>query len=110
MPNLKLYLDETHLTEQRPRLAELMPELRGLLCKSFGVEPSACQLAVVPVLALPDQPTINAELNLMPRPDRTRDAVTAKAQELQRVIADATGLRIAVRVAMLDAETYVALK
>lgn len=110
MPNLKIYVDESRWPEARPGLAALLPELRALLCAALAVEPAACQLAVIPVLGLADQPAVNAELHLMPRPERTRAALTDVAERLRDRIGAATGLHAALRIAALDPETYLALK
>lgn len=110
MPNLKLFVDEAQYPAVQAPLAAQLPELRALLCAGFGVEAAACQLAVIPVLALADQPAINAELHLLPKPDRTRAVIETMAARLRDRIAAATGLPVAVRIATLDAATYVALK
>lgn len=110
MPNLKIFVDETQYPDLQHGLSALLPGLRDQLCAAFAVEPPACQLAVIPVLGLPDQPAINVELNILPRPERTRDAVTAAAARLRETIGAATGRHVAVRIALLDAQGYVALK
>lgn len=57
-----------------------------------------------------DLPRVNAELHILPRADRTRDRITEVAGELRVLLGKATGQHVAVRVALLDAATYVALK
>lgn len=110
MPNLKLFVDDTALAAQRPQLAAALPELRALLCAGLDVTPSACQLAVIAVMGLADQPAINAELHLLPRPERSRARREDLARRLRDHLAAATGLSVAVRIALLDGESYVALK
>lgn len=110
MPNLKIYVDEASYGALRPELAGRLADIRTLLCERLKVEPSACQLAVLPVLGLPDQPPVNAELLFLPRPERTAALVRATAEGLRGVLAEATGLPAAVRMAALDPETYLALK
>lgn len=110
MPNVKIYVDQTHLAQVQDRLVGLLPDLRDMLCTAFGVTVPACQFAVISVLGLPDQPPVNAELHILARPDRTRDAVLETAHAVRRMIGNATGLHVAVRVAGLDPATYVALK
>ncbi|MEH6772302.1 MAG: hypothetical protein V7668_00110 [Cereibacter changlensis] len=110
MPNVKLYIDDSRYAEARPRISALLPGLRDMLCARLEVDRAACQLAVLPVLALPDQPGINAELHVLPRASRSRDRLEAVAAELRTLLAQDSGLTVAVRIVTLDAATYVALK
>ncbi|MGA0542400.1 hypothetical protein [Neotabrizicola sp. VNH66] len=110
MPNVKFFVDEARYPAVQADLSALLPELRDMLCTGFGVDRAACQLAVIPVLGLPDQPAINAELHLLPKPDRTRATIESMAGRLRDRVAGVTGLHVAVRIATLDAATYVALK
>jgi hypothetical protein len=110
MPNVKVFVDAAQYPAVQAGLSVLLPELRNMLCVGFGVDPAACQLAVIPVLGLPDQPAINAELHILPKPERTRATIEAMAARLRDRMAGVTGLHVAVRVATLDAATYVALK
>lgn len=110
MPNLKLYVDDTQYQAARPGLSALLPVLRNLLCDRFSVDPSACQMAVIPVMGVEDQPQINAELHVLIAPDRTPDMVRGAAHDVRACIHAATNLSVAVRIATLDPATYVALK
>lgn len=110
MPNVKIYVDERVRAAAAPGLSGILPDLRAMLCEALGVDVAACQLAVIAVTGLPDQPPINAELAIMPRADRTRERITATAEAVRAIVGGATGQRVAVRVMMLDAATYVALK
>lgn len=110
MPNLKLYIDETLWPARKDAVAAALPGLRDLLCQHFAVPPAACQLAALPVLALPDQPAVNAELMILPRPERTRAVVTGAAEALRDRLQAVLGRPAAVRIAHLDPVTYVALK
>ncbi|MFT4149443.1 MAG: hypothetical protein QM656_04530 [Paracoccaceae bacterium] len=110
MPNVKIYVDDTLYPQLRPAIAALLPDLRALLCRDFGVDIPACQFGVIGVMGLPDQPPINAELSILPRPDRTREAVLSVAESLRAMIGVATGQRVAIRISTLDAAGYVALK
>ena len=110
MPNVKIFVDDSRYPAVRQRISDLLPALRDQLCADLEVERAACQFAVVPVLALPDQPQLNAELHILPRPSRTRARLEAAAGALRDRLAGATGLSVAVRIATLDAQTYVALK
>lgn len=110
MPNVKIYVDETLYPGCRDRLAAMLGPARDLLCRELAVDVPACQFAVLPVLAMPDLPRVNAELLLLPRPERTRAAVTRIGTTLRDMLAEATGTHAAIRVAFLDPETYIALK
>jgi hypothetical protein len=72
----------------------------------------ACQFAVMPVLAMPDLPRVNVEVQIMPRPERTREAVLRCrcAASCAKWWKTATGTHVAIRVTALDPETYIALK
>jgi hypothetical protein len=110
MPNLKIFIDQGLLTQTLPALHAALPALRSLLCDRFGVTPPACQLAIIAVHGLPDQPLANVEMHILPRPDRTRDKVTSVCAEVQAMIGAVIGTHVAVRCSQLDAATYVALK
>lgn len=109
MPNAKIYVDQTAWT-QRQEIVALLPPLRDLFCDRFSISPAACQLAVLPVHGLPDQPLINVELHILPAPDRTRDLLTSLATAIQQLLAEVVAGKIAVRIATLDPQTYVAVK
>lgn len=110
MPNIKVYIDEARYDDIRPSVADLLPQLRALTCDRFNVDPSACQIAVLPVLALPDQPAINVEFHILPRADRSREILQDIAKAVRDCIGTACGLTVAVRIATLDPATYVAMK
>lgn len=110
MPNLKIYVDETIFDEMRPHLSDALEPIRALLCDAFRVEPPACQLAVIPVMGLPDQPQVNIELLILPHIERTGEAIRAAADRLRSLLVSVTGAQVAVRIAQLDPVTYVALK
>lgn len=110
MPNVKIYLDQQHWKPASDRLQAAFPELTDMLCRTLEVDRSAVQLALLGVAAPDGQPAVNVELHLLPRPDRTREALTRLGGDLRDKIALLTGLRIAVRIGQLDPQTYVALK
>lgn len=110
MPNLKIHVEEATLAPCRDGLVAALPALRDLLCQRLGVAPSACQLAVLPVLGLPDQPPVNVELSILPGVERTRDRLVALAEAIRSDLEPLTQSRVAVRISQLDAATYVALK
>lgn len=110
MPNVKIFVDETRFRAVQEELASILPDLRTQLCEALSVDLAATQFAVIPVVGLPDQPAINVEMHVLPRPERTREAVLAVAKKTRDSVHKATGQHVAVRIATLDAETYVALK
>ena len=110
MPNMKIYADERMARALIDDPDALLGEIRALLCQALSVPAGACQLAVVPIRGLRDQPSINVELMILPRDDRTRELLTDLAAQVRNRLTDATGLQTAVRIAHLDPQTYVALK
>lgn len=109
MPNAKIYVDQTVWT-RREDIVALLPQLRDLFCHRLSVGPAACQLAVLPVYGLTDQPLINVELHILPAPDRTRELLASLAAAIRQLLAAVVAEKIAVRIATLDPQTYVALK
>lgn len=110
MPNAKLYVDHSVWSENQAELHGSLPEFREILCQRLNVAPNACQLALIPVYGLADQPAINIELHIMPHPERTRDLLETLGGDLQAMIGDLADCPCAVRIATLDRQTYVALK
>lgn len=110
MPNIKIYIDTKAHPKAEAAIAEILPQFRDLLCESLLVGPSACQMAILSVQALQDQPDVNVELMILPSPHRTRDVLEKLGKEIQSLLNGVTGLHIAVRVAQLDPASYVALK
>jgi hypothetical protein len=110
MPNMKIYVDERIYPACRDRLPAALGPILDMLCRDLTVDLPACQLAVMPVLAMPDLPPVNVELQIMPHPDRTRAVLLAVCVKLREMVGAATGTHVAIRVTTLDPETYVALK
>ena len=110
MPNLKIYVDEGLYPTCKDRLASALEPIRTRLCADLDVPPNACQFAVMTVLAMPDLPRVGVEMFILPRPDRTREKITAVCTTLQAMVEAATGTHVAVRAGQLDPATYVALK
>jgi len=110
MPNVKIFVDDTRYASMQEALSALLPDLRTFLCSSLMVDNAACQLAVIPVMGVPDQPQVNVEIHLMPRPERTRASIIDLADGLRDVLGKATGQHVAVRVTTLDPASYLALK
>ena len=110
MPNLKIFVDDRLYPSVRTPLMEALSPIREMLCDDLNVPVHACQFAVIPVLAMPDLPRVNAEIQFLTRPERTRDLVTSVCAKLRALVEAATSTRVAVRALALDPETYVALK
>lgn len=110
MPNVKLFADHLLLHDCGQSLENRLPALRDLLCDRLGVTLSACHIVVIPVRALQDQPPVNVELHILPRPERTTGRIREICAEIKDIVSDVTGKPTAVRCAMLDPLTYVALK
>ncbi len=110
MPNLKIYVDEMIYPACRDRFPAALVPILDMLCNDLTVDRPACQVAVIPVLAMPDLPPVNVELQIMPRADRTRAVLLEVCVRLREMVGAATGTHVAIRVTMLDPETYIALK
>lgn len=111
MPNVKLYVDETLLAARREALIAALPPLRQMLCKALKVQPAACQFAILPVIApviaMPDMPPVNVEMQVLAHPDRSKAVLTGLASAVQSQIAEVAGARTAVRIAAMVPEAYV---
>lgn len=110
MPNVKIFVDEAIYPDCRAALAQALGPVRDMLCRELQVDIPACQFAVMPVGAMPDLPRVNVEMAILPRPERTRDAILAVCAKLRAMIEAATGTHVSVRVTALDPESYIALK
>jgi len=110
MPNAKLYIDQTVWETQQTDFKQSLPKIRETLCQYLTVPPTACQLALLPVYGLSDQPAVNIELHLMPNPDRTPDLICELTSELQKTIMSLSQSRCAVRITTLNPETYSVMK
>lgn len=110
MPNAKLYVDQSVWEIQHADFKQSLSKIREVLCQYLNVPPAACQLALIPVSGLLDQPVVNIELHIMPHPDRTKDLLLTLSGKLQEIVGSFVKGGCAVRVATLDPMTYVALK
>jgi hypothetical protein len=110
MPNVKIFVDEDLYAARRTEIRAALQPLRAALCAQLGVTPAACQLAVLPVMGLPDQPLANMEYQYLATPARTPDAIRAASAHFSALLTEALGCALAVRATPLDPETYVALK
>ncbi|MBP1847581.1 hypothetical protein J2046_005865 [Rhizobium petrolearium] len=110
MPNMKIYVDETLPEASVTSLKSALLPIREMLCVELKVDTSGCQFAVLRVAGLSDQPQVNVELMILPKPDRTQETIRDVCRKLREMVAEASGLRVAVRAAALDPQTYIALK
>lgn len=110
MPNVKIFVDEDLLAVQKTGLSQVLTRLRDIVSKHLEVHHSACQFALLPVVALSDQPAVNVEIHIMPHPSRTKEVLEAMGVEVQKELRDVTGKPVAFRCTQLDPMTYVALK
>lgn len=110
MPNVKLYVDRITPAGRVAALEAALPALRDLICRDLQVTPDACQIALVPVTGLPDQPPVNAEFHIMPGPHRTPELLQAFAERVRDLAGQAAGQTVAVRITLLDPAGYLALK
>ena len=110
MPNVKLFVDERLLQHCGEALENMLMPLRDMLCDRLGVASAACHLVIIPVRALPDQPPVNLELHVLPHAERTPDRMRALCAEIRDTVSAVTRKPTAVRCAMLDPVTYIALK
>jgi hypothetical protein len=110
MPNVKIFVDETIYPACRKPLADALNPLRDMLCDRLKVDVPACQFAVLPVQAMADLPRVNVEMQILPRPERTREVVLEVCRKVREMVGAATSSHVAVRVVSLDPDTYIALK
>lgn len=110
MPNMKIYIDEALPEASVKSLQSVLLPIREMLCADLKVDRSACQFAVLQVAGLSDQPQVNVELMILPKPDRTQETVRDVCRKLREIVIEASGLPVAVRAAALDPQTYIALK
>ncbi|MBN9016492.1 MAG: hypothetical protein J0H11_03680 [Rhizobiales bacterium] len=110
MPNLKIYVDEAVWAERSQQLGAALTPVRNMLCKEFNVDVSLCHLAIVPVQGLSDQASVSAEIQILPRPERTNDLIRSACEKLRDLLDQATERRSSVRATALDPATYIALR
>lgn len=110
MPNLKIHVEEIVWAKQADHLVAALPSLRETLCRELKVDVPLCHLTVIPVRGLSDQTPISIEIQMLPKPDRTRDLILSVCGQLRDTVAEATSEKAAVRVVTLDPATYVTLR
>lgn len=110
MPNVKIFVDEHLLALRKSDIEAALGPLRQLLCDELKVPASACQIAVLPVIGLEDQPLANMEFQYLATPERTPDRIREACVVFRNFLASPLGEPLAVRATPLDPATYVALK
>ncbi|WP_422367479.1 hypothetical protein [Pelagibius sp.] len=110
MPNVKIQVEEATLAEQRHKVLEVLDPLRQLICEKMGVPASACQIVVIPVMGLPDQPVANMDMFYISREGRTRDMVEGACVAFRALLESALDNKVAVRAIGFDQQTYLSLK
>lgn len=110
MPNLKIYVEEIVWTEHEDRMAATLPRLRDILCRDLQVDLSLCQLVIVPVRGLDDQAQVSAEIQILPKTERTRDVIVKVCSKLKEQLAEASKGKVSVRATMIDPESYLAIR
>jgi hypothetical protein len=110
LPNIKIYVNESVLTVRKPELIAALEPLREMIIGHLDVPKSACQLAIVSIVGLEDEPALNVEMHVMPGGKRTQKSLEALGAAIQGMLNEATGSKVAFRCAQLDPGTYVTLK
>lgn len=110
MPNVKIYADEAVFAGRGDELRAALTGLQQILCADLRVGVEACQIALIPVIGPLNQPAVNVELSILPRADRTPDAIRQTAEHIRILVSTAAAAHTAVRVSALDPASYLALK
>lgn len=110
MPNLKIYVDEELMAECRQTMPGTLLQLREMLEHELDAPAAAFQIAVIPVLGMPDLTRVNVEMNLMPSAQRSRENITGIGAKIQAMLEAAIGHHAAVRISTIDRDRYVSLK
>lgn len=110
MPNMKLFVDQDLLAARHAEISAQLAPLRDLACQQLSVPASACQLAVIGVMGLPDQPLANLEFQYLALSERTPEKIRHVCAAFRDFLARPLGVPAAVRATPLDPATYVALK
>lgn len=110
MPNLKIFVDEAVGSEAKARLHAALPSLRELMCRRLEVEFALAQFVLVPVLGLPDQAQLAVEMQVLPKPKRTRDQLASVCEALREALRGLVATNIAVRVTTVDPDNYLVIR
>jgi hypothetical protein len=110
MPNLKIFADESIGAEGRSKLVAALPALREFLCRELTVDIPLAQLAVVPVFGLSDQALLAVEMQILPKPERTREHLLATCGALRDKLRALVDVKTAIRVTTVDPANYIVVR
>ncbi|MFC3075522.1 hypothetical protein [Shinella pollutisoli] len=110
MPLVKIHVENVVWSERGAALTGALKPIRAMLCETFKVDAGLCQLAIIPVYGVDDQAPVAAEMQILPKPERTREVILGACERLRDMLAEASGERTVIRSTQLDPETYLALK
>lgn len=110
MPNLKIFIDESIGTEAKARLHAALPSLRDLLCRELDVGIPLAQFALVPVLGLSDQAQLAVEMQILPKPERTREHLVSVCEAFREALRAAVDVKTAIRVTTVDPANYLVMR
>jgi hypothetical protein len=110
MPLVKIHVEHALWQERREEIAGTLKPIRAMLCETFKVETTLCQLAVIPVWGVDDQAPVAAELQILPKADRTTEVIRSACSQLRDMLSGAAGSKVVIRSTQLNPETYLALK
>jgi hypothetical protein len=110
MPLMKIYVDQSQSVSMKTALKDVMSDLRALVCDRLDVPLAAAHLALIEHVGLSDQPQINIEMKYLGREDRTEEKIHSVGAEIRDYVAGLCDITPAVRMTMLRAEEYTALK
>ncbi|MUZ75402.1 hypothetical protein GOZ90_22235 [Agrobacterium vitis] len=110
MPLLKVFIDTLLWKKKGKAVQAILPDIRSYLCQTFKVDVSLCQLFLIPSNGLPDQPPVAAEIQIIPKPERTPELILAACKQLRNMLGNASGEYVVVRATQLDLARYTAFK
>ncbi|MFD2053149.1 MULTISPECIES: hypothetical protein [Mesorhizobium] len=110
MPLVKIHVENDLWQDRKDELVAVLEPIRSMLCKTFKVDTSLCQLAIIPTWGVDDQAPVAAEIQILPKPDRTREVILGACERLREALSQAAGARAVIRSTQLNPETYLALK
>lgn len=110
MPNLKIFADTALGPDAIKRIEGELPGLRDLICRELNVDIELAQLAIVEVRGLPDQAMLAVEMQVMPKPDRTREHLVATCERFRAALRQLIDVKIAIRVTTIDPENYLVMR
>lgn len=110
MPNLKIFADDSIDSATTERLRQALPALRTQLCRELDVPLPLAQLAIVPVIGIGDQAALAVEIQILPKPERTRDHLIATCEGLREALRAIADVKIAIRVTTMDPANYLVIR